>query len=189
MPTDSRPTTNMLTTTSGVKLARYEWFSAPDEDEMDDNRAIKPWTTYGNVVDYIDRHAKGRIDHNVMIADGGRVEVGLLKDTKRTVYATFHTGSNEHSMMEKDIIEFENGAQRIKLVAQPVDHRNYFNYYLVNEAELTDQHGLSGFVPCAEVLDWEVIKFDKQFRDTDIVGSYNKVYEFLWEECGWTRLG
>jgi len=58
---------------------------------------------------------------------------------------------------------FQNGATPyVKLVAMPLDATES-GWSLVTEEELTDQHGLTGYVPCAEVLDWRVVVFDEEY--------------------------
>lgn len=178
-----------LTTTSNVKMREYAWFIGITADLLSDypELADKPWTSYKNIVYFFKNHMDG-IDLNSEIEDGGRVEIGQLQDTDCTIYATFDTGDTEGSMNNNHILTYEtSGALRIKLVAQPIKHTGYFTSTLVREKDMTDKHGLTGLVPCAEVLDWGLVEFEKKFASATIIESYQKVLKHLLTKCGWKR--
>ena len=80
---------------------------------------------------------------------------------------------------------FQNGATPfVKLVAMPLDATES-GWSLVTEEKLTDQHGLTGYVPCAEVLDWRVVVFDEEYQGNwDLLpdgGVFQKVIQGMWE--------
>ena len=139
---------------------------------------------YDNVKYQFDNYERD-YNYQKILYTSGAIKIDILKDTARTIAATFETPQVDEiqTIDRKDIIKYYNGALRVLLIAQPVIS-NTESIVLVEEGDLTDQYNLKRgdnrpfFSPYNIVLDQIIValydKFASKYED-DIFGIRDKV--------------
>ena len=167
-----------LTTESAVKLRPVRHFLEPTDREIeatvDDEQPLTEWSSDATLRAWCEFRPHLGADYLAALEDTGKVEVGTLRGTPRTVYATFRTRV-EGSRRMRDVVINANGGWDIQLVAGPFDHCVHPLVEPVAEAQLTDQHGLAGFCATAEVLDWSIVEFAAGVRGGRLHRTYTMV--------------
>ena len=188
MPTEvPAPGDAELTTDSAVKLRPILHILEPTEREL--AHPPKPslpttrWTSDADFRAWCEPRDERNEAYNLASELRGIVEVGTLRGTDRTVYATFRNESGTQGM--RDLTTNARGYYDIQLVAGPFDV--YLRGFIraVPVAQPTDQHGLAGFCATAEVLDWSIVKFDKGYRGRRLQKSHSRISDALWETDTW----
>ena len=176
------PTPEELTTTSAIKLRGFPHFLEPNDDDIaqsvedGEEHPLTKWSSYAKLQAWLQHHYT---DYNIALEDSGRVEVGKLRGTARTVYAEVVMAVQNPLRRKRDIAKDAHGCLQIRLVASPFDHSKYFSSPAVPEAELTGQYGLDGFCACAEVLDWSIVNFSEDFSSHHLENSYCKILQHI----------
>ena len=192
MPTEvRRARAAELTTESAVKLRPVRHFLEPTDREIeatvDDKQPLTKWSSDANFRAWCGRGQNLLGDYGEAHEDAGAIEVGQLRGdhgSGRTVYATFKTHV-EGSRRTRDVAVDARGCYVIQLVAGPFYSIRCMMCEPVDEAQLTDQHGLAGFCATAEVLDWSIVTFMVGCVTGRLAEAWLEIYNALRDTEEW----
>jgi hypothetical protein len=164
-----------LVTNDAVKLVPIRHYGEPTAAEVlaEDKAHFERWTSYAKLRRFVEKHWED-YDNANRDRDGDdlrlyNIPVGTLDGTEREVYAEFAGDT------------FDNGVRRITLIAGPFvlyneDEHDLMIDRLASEEALTDQHGSTGFMAAAEIQDWNIVTFLRDYRSSHgLVGSFGKI--------------
>ncbi|CAK4032509.1 Hypothetical predicted protein [Lecanosticta acicola] len=182
------PSTNELDAPSLRKCDHLSCPGMPDEQAGQAN-----WNTYADFMSRDAVEVRQNMKALEFVPAGNCIEVGVLKGTQRIVLAIRADESrmlfdnmceeerDKYYMASRDRHSREIWQRKIVLVATPY-RSTLAGPTEADENELTDQHGVPGFLAAAHVLKWSLVVFNREFRSSiSYSDTWNKIKDALEE--------